>query len=656
MPTNTILQRATGPLFSYSKKQTHHLGRFSFLLGLFLCLLHPYNSYSQIGINSKKQVDSITALPIDSTLSWMRSNQYDNVDTYLQIGFNTLNRAQATKDALKLAEVHEELANWHGYHGLYPQDSVVHHSEKTLKYYQKTGNKSKVAASFRVLAIDYLNQNELAKAQTVLFKALKGYEELKDEQGMAKVYRVLSDLHEKMLKPEEAIKYALQAITLFKKAENHSATCVALFNLTKAYTTLGEYDKAYLAADECIRIVETKIPDEIFILTRAYSYRSDISIKTKNYDQALADCTKAYELAVEAVGEERAATYRTEIGNALKFKGKYTEAIVHFKVGIEALEKEERETIWKVYMQVSDCYEQLNDQENALVYYKKAVAMRDKVMEDKVANLETEAVIKYETGKKDEALAAQAIVLAEKNKVQRLIIGIGALLLVLLGVVLFFLKKSRRATAEISAKNAENELLLKEIHHRVKNNLEMVKSLIALQSAQLEDSATKDAMIASQNRVQSMGIIHQKLYQGTNLGSIEMKDYFINLGEGILDTFNAENKVKIACAMEDLELDVDTAVPIGLIVNELLTNALKYAFPKDTKGRIEISLAKPNTHTLTLKVTDNGIGKQQGLAPIGTGFGSQLISLLTQQLNGKMEEETKNGTSVYFQFKMDTAA
>jgi two-component sensor histidine kinase len=153
-----------------------------------------------------------------------------------------------------------------------------------------------------------------------------------------------------------------------------------------------------------------------------------------------------------------------------------------------------------------------------------------------------------------------------------------------------------------------------------------------------------------------MGIIHQKLYQGENLGSIDMKDYFINLSDGILDAFDAEDKVKIECAMEQLELDVDTAVPIGLIVNELLTNALKYAFPKDSNGKIEISLAQSNSETLILKVADNGIGKTIGANPKGTGFGSQLIKLLTQQLNGSMEEKHDNGTSVSFKFKIKPAA
>lgn len=208
----------------------------------------------------------------------------------------------------------------------------------------------------------------------------------------------------------------------------------------------------------------------------------------------------------------------------------------------------------------------------------------------------------------------------------------------------------------LDKRNAENELLLKEIHHRVKNNLELVKSLIALQSAQIDDPATKEAMMASQNRVQSMGIIHQKLYQGTNLGSIEMKDYFLNLGEGILDTFNAEEKVKIECAMDNLELDVDTAVPIGLIVNELLTNALKYAFPKNEQGTIHISLEKTDNNSLKLKIKDNGVGKVMGLAPKGTGFGSQLVQLLTQQLNGQMKEHIDKGTHIEFDFLMKKSA
>jgi two-component sensor histidine kinase len=200
----------------------------------------------------------------------------------------------------------------------------------------------------------------------------------------------------------------------------------------------------------------------------------------------------------------------------------------------------------------------------------------------------------------------------------------------------------------------DKELLLKEIHHRVKNNLEVVSSLLALQSAQIDDPNTREAMQEGQNRVHSIGIVHQKLYQGTNLGAIEMKDYFINLSESILDSFGAEKRVTIECAMDQLDVDIDTAVPLGLIVNELLTNTLKYAFPEGQDGKVEIKLQKKAGGILHLEVSDNGVGKS-GLTQ-GTGFGGQLVSLLTQQLSGSMREEVKNGTRIYFEFKPVRAA
>ncbi|MFQ3215222.1 MAG: two-component sensor histidine kinase [Marivirga sp.] len=144
-------------------------------------------------------------------------------------------------------------------------------------------------------------------------------------------------------------------------------------------------------------------------------------------------------------------------------------------------------------------------------YDKKAYDNEKNLLEGKVANIESELAIKYETVKKDEALASQAALITQKSKTQTLIIAIASLLFLFLLSLLYFFNKNTKATKIIGAKNAENALLLKEIHHRVKNNLELVKSLIALQSAQIEDPATKEAMIANQNRVRSMGIIWEVL-------------------------------------------------------------------------------------------------------------------------------------------------
>jgi two-component sensor histidine kinase len=202
----------------------------------------------------------------------------------------------------------------------------------------------------------------------------------------------------------------------------------------------------------------------------------------------------------------------------------------------------------------------------------------------------------------------------------------------------------------LDKKNAENELLLKEIHHRVKNNLEVVTSLLALQSEQIDDPYTKEAITQGQNRINSIGIVHQKLYQGSNLGAIEMKDYFLSLGESILDSLGAENRIDLDIVMKKIDLDIDIAVPLGLIVNELVTNSIKYAFPKGEKGIITIKLELQKDNMLHLEVIDNGLGKSDIIQ--GTGFGGQLISLLKHQLNGTMREEIQNGTAIIFDFKL----
>ncbi|WP_460913712.1 histidine kinase dimerization/phosphoacceptor domain -containing protein [Spirosoma areae] len=209
---------------------------------------------------------------------------------------------------------------------------------------------------------------------------------------------------------------------------------------------------------------------------------------------------------------------------------------------------------------------------------------------------------------------------------------------------------------EIAQKNAQNELLLKEIHHRVKNNLALVSSLLALQSAKVTDPNVLEAIQASQNRVQSMGIIHQKLYQGEQLGAIEMSDYFNNLSENIFHSFDAASRITIDCSMPELVLDIDTAISIGLITNELLTNSLKYAFVGKDSGIIRISLTRMADDSLLLQVADNGIGKQPVEAVNETGFGTQLVDLLALQLDGILTYENQNGTLVKLRFNRPAIA
>lgn len=193
----------------------------------------------------------------------------------------------------------------------------------------------------------------------------------------------------------------------------------------------------------------------------------------------------------------------------------------------------------------------------------------------------------------------------------------------------------------IESKSKQNETLLKEIHHRVKNNLQTISSLLYLQSYGEKNERTKENIAITQQRVESMALIHKNLYQRDNLAAIEMKDYIKNLCESLISAYQTpDKKVELIMDMPTFELDIDRAIPMGLIINEIVTNSLKYAFPTTYEGLIKISLKVSNQEENVLMIVDNGVGKSVDSVP---SFGSQLIKLLTKQINVVMDSGNDNG-------------
>lgn len=609
-----------------------------------------------IGPWAFSQADSLKNEPIDSLLIWLDDNILPNPEYYHEIALHTLAKAHASKDDFRIGEAHARLATWHGYYIPFVEDSIVYHSEKTVAYYEKAEAVEELAGAYLSLSIDYMNTSQTQKAQEVLFKAIAIYEELKDEAGLGRAYRRLTILCNIQGQLDPAVEYGKQALDLLAKDEDYYSISLVYLEFIDIYRKLERYDESYMAADSCIAIVERAVDNGQGILARAYADRGKTADADKDFEQAFQDHNQALAIITEFVGPDHPAvsTFRDGVGRALFSQEKYDEALPHLQASVEGYEEREQQWVAEMvssYGLLADCYEKLGNYKQAVFYQKQSSAVKDTLNRNKIANLESEALIKYETGKKDQQLEEQAQLIQQKTKIQWLSIGIAVSLALLLSALFFFFKRNQKTTAALAVKNAENELLLKEIHHRVKNNLEMVSSLLKLQSVKTTDREAKDVMRASQNRVQSMGIIHQKLYQGENLGSIEMLDYFKNLSENIIDAFGANDRIEVEYDMQMVDLDVDTAVPIGLIVNELLTNSLKYAFPEDQKGRIELSLKEMDETQLQLVVADNGVGQTEGASPKGTGFGSQLVQLLTSQLQGSMQADYSTGTRLVFQLE-----
>lgn len=218
--------------------------------------------------------------------------------------------------------------------------------------------------------------------------------------------------------------------------------------------------------------------------------------------------------------------------------------------------------------------------------------------------------------------------------------------------------ESKNAEAEIKRSLKEKETLLKEIHHRVKNNLTVISSLLNLQSRYIKDKDDLMMFKESQSRAKSMALIHQKLYATTDLKRIDFGDYISTLAHEMFNTYVSDSgKIELDLNVEDVMLDIDTAIPLGLILNELLTNSLKYAFPvsdvesTNKKGHIRVGLVK-NNNIYMLSVEDDGIGFPKDIDLENTNsLGLRLINTLTEQIKGKIYLKSGNGTSFKIEFK-----
>ncbi len=533
-------------------------------------------------------------------------------------------------------------------------DSATLFFNKAMGGYKAVDDKRGQATTYFKMGWVYKKKGEIDKAMDADLNASKLMEALDDKNGMAGAYERISGDLTKQGRLKEAKDYALKAIDICKKNKLDNELVYAFTAAGDAAIAGGNNKEALDYYNNALLLARSLNFDDISLIDFTNN-RGNALKRLGRYKEALKDYQACLAAAKKTNYPPAIAVSIANLGEVNLLIGNYKEALGYQLETVRLQEKDnDLSNIVENYLHVSDIYEHLGVYKSSLAYHKKALLVRDSIASVKSDEAMSEMLTKYETQKKEATIATQQNEIKEQKKVQWLGAGIVVLLAGLL-IFGFISYRSRiRTNKLLSLKNAENELLLKEIHHRVKNNLEIVSGLLALQSAQIADPNTKDAMQESQNRVQSIGIVHQKLYQGNNLGAIEMKDYFINLSESILDSFGADKRVTIECAMDKLDVDIDTAVPLGLIVNELLTNTLKYAFPKDSDGKVLIRLEKRNNNILHLEVSDNGVGKS-GITR-GTGFGDQLVSLLTRQLNGAMKEEIQNGTHIFFDFKLDKVA
>ena len=493
------------------------------------------------------------------------------------------------------------------------------------------------ALKYYLRALDYAREKELKHHESKLLN------------NIAVIYRELKQY-------DDAIRMYNQSLDLKRELEDSLGYAQTLENLGLAHSFLNEGDQAITYLNEAVNWYR-QLRQEADAIQAQLSL-SNIYIKLREFDKAQQILSWLVDGEQPRLLPHYKSTAYLMQARVLLVQGNREKALETLESGYGFIRDSDRNKLITQYLALfASIYESLEKYEVALHYTKERMALLDTLNQKDRLETEREMKAKLDLQEKEAQISVQKQMLSQQTREKKWVFSLLAISFLLLAVLAFFAYSKVKSNRQLLEKNQiidkslqEKEILLKEIHHRVKNNLQVVSSLLSLQARSLKGQEALDALAKGKDRVRSMALIHQNLYQGENLSGVNSKDYIDRLCTSLLSTYNVgSGRIKLTTDIQTLMLDIDTVIPLGLILNELITNAIKYAFRPEDLGEISVSLAKRD-ETLELVVADNGVG--MSLENLGSRqtMGFRLVRSFVQKLKGTYEITTEEGTTVSFQF------
>ncbi|WP_421877837.1 tetratricopeptide repeat-containing sensor histidine kinase [Marinoscillum sp.] len=485
-----------------------------------------------------------------------------------------------------------------------------------IKLATQYGSRPEEATARNNLGLTYWRMKEYQSAIEQFEKSLEireahGSQLTNDISNMAGTIGNIASVYFDLGEMEKVVEYDLKALELHKSVGNKYGQGIALNNLGEDYLMLGD-------------------------LTRAKTYY-----------------TAALKIRKELARVRDIASTMTSLGQLYLNQGdlqrseNYLLQALHIADSINDLQRQL--TIYDALIKLN---KEKDDFETALQYFAQKEIVNDSLFNERKSQEIQRLRVEFESEQQEQQLGLQqeqiARVQAElgREATFRNMLILGTVLLLIIVALIY---RSERIKTR---KNQQIESLLKEIHHRVKNNLQVISSLLNMQSRGLEDQEMLDAIKEGQSRVKAMSLIHEKLYQTDNVASIDFASYTLDLLTHLEHLYKPkELALNKQIDMDQLNLDIDTAIPIGLMLNELISNAFKYAFKEKKEGKLHISLKRLSGDLLDLQVKDDGIGlPEHALDTTTKSLGLRLINILTKQLKGEMTYQFEGGAT--FQFRL----
>ena len=481
-------------------------------------------------------------------------------------------------------------------------EKALEHYDRSLKIQEAIGDKKNAAISLINIGSLYYYQGDTIKSLEFLYQGVKILEKNGNKYFLSVCQNNIGNILNSQKKPTKALSFLDKSLNIRKSIEDNQGVATCLNNIALSYSILAEQMSNKSRKDSLKRVELSYYRKSLKILEKIEDKKNIASsllnigrmeLKSGNIAQAKKNALRSFAISKD----------------------------IGFPVNIKQSAK-----------LLSMVYEKEGKGIASLEMYKLFITMRDSVSNNKTQKATIKQNMQYNFDKKETLAKIEhekelTRTKVEKNKQRIIIWGVSIGLLLILIFSFIIVKRLRISNAQkliIEQKNAENELLLGEIHHRVKNNLQVISSLLGLQERSINDKSAKAAIIEGKERVKSMGLIHKLLYQHDNYSGVEMNDYVNKLIHGLLDSFGMDkSNIKLNLDFSKIKLDVDTAIPVGLIINELVINSLKYAYENIESPSLKVNLIETDKE-LILEIADNGNGKMTELNN-SKSFGMKLV-------------------------------
>lgn len=547
----------------------------------------------------------------------------------------------------------------------YEADSAIYYYQQTLTLAEKLQDTSQIALAYFNIGTVNLLQGEYIHVLPYYEKALelcKSQKGLEQELGM--IYNNLGIFYRRVRQFDDALAVYLKAKQLQLKLGNERGLEDLYLNIANNYVDIGNFDSARYYFAEVLAV------DKLKEKGTAYQYANNglgvIAFEEGKFDSAGNYFEKTV-AAIEVSDKNLKITANGYLGEIALHNGDFDLAEKYLKQALEYHDEEKfADQAKELYLQLSKFYKTTGQLKQALDYQERYNNLNNRLLNEEIINRTTEWEKRYQSQQKEEAIIRlqlaneQASLLNARQRNERNILLFVVLLFVLLTMAIYLQFKANQKNSRILAdKNLliskaleEKDLLMREIHHRVKNNLQIISSLLNMQSYFIDDGKASAAVQDSKNRVHAMSLIHQNLYGNEQVTEVAINEYLgqllANLESGLL---NDAQHITVTADIEPIAVDVDQAIPMGLIVNELVTNAFKHAFTDQKEGELVVSF-KPLEDNYLLIIKDNGKGNDGKPHERKSSLGMRLLHDLGKKLKAEIVIETQTGTSIQLKFPM----